>query len=687
MNWRRWFVLALALGLSLATGPITQAQEGGAQESGTKVHALSLGDAPKYGRDFKHLDYVNPDAPKGGTISTGVTGTFDSFNPFIIKGTPAGLGGLFETLTTQTDDDALSEYGLIAESMEVATDKSWIIYDLRPEARWHDGQPITADDVVFSFETLMAKGHPQYRYYYGDVAGAEKLGERRVKFQFKHGGNRELPVIMGQLPILPKHWWESRNFENVLLEPPLGSGPYKLGKFEMGRTYTMERVQDYWGKDLPINIGTNNYDFRRVTYFKDPEIQMEAFKAGSLDVRPNENSSKRWATGYDFPAVKDGRVVKETIPHENPAGIQGFIFNLRKPLFQDPKVRQALTYAFDFEWSNKTLFYGLYTRTRSFFQNSEMEAKGLPSPEELEILTPLKDQIPPEVFTTEYNPPKTDGSGNPRDNLAKAAALLEEAGWTVENGRRVKDGRPFEMEILVNDQPMERVALPFAQNLERIGIKATVRIVDSAQYQARTEEFDFDMTSDIWGQSLSPGNEQWEFWGSKAANTPGSRNSIGIKNPAIDKLIELIVNAQTREDLIIRCRALDRVLQWNHYLVPHFHSGAFFVAYWNKFGMPEKRPDPLYLYGSGAWWLDPAKQAALAGKQNAEQPVEQAAATPAPAPAQTQPAGDAPMPAAQPTPAGEVAADRGQSPLIYAGGAIAVVVIAYLLGRRGRKSS
>jgi microcin C transport system substrate-binding protein len=679
MNARRWFVLALVLGLSALPGAASQAQEGG-----TKVHALTLGDAPKYGPDFKHLDYVNPDAPKGGTYSIGGMGTFDSFNGFIIRGTPAGLPGLFETLTTQTEDDALSEYGLIAESMEVAPDKSWIIYNLRPEARWHDGKPITADDVVFTFNTLIEKGHPQYRYYYADVAAVEKLGERRVKFQFKHGGNRELPVIMGQLPVLPKHWWESRNFENVLLEPPLGSGPYKLGRFEMGRSYTMERVPDYWGKDLPINIGTDNYDQVRVTYFKDPEIQMEAFKAGTLDIRPNENSAKRWATGYEFPAVKDGRVVKETIEHKNPAGIQGFVFNIRKPMFADRKVREALIYAFDFEWSNKALFYGLYKRTRSYFQNSEMEAKGLPSPEELEILNPLKDQIPPEVFTTEYNPPTTDGSGNARDNLAKASALLNEAGWTVENGRRVKDGKPFEFEIMVDDQPMERVALPFAQNLERMGIKATVRVVDSAQYQARSEDFDFDMTSDIWGQSLSPGNEQLEFWGSKAAKTPGSRNSIGIENPAVDALIQLIVTAQTREDLIIRCRALDRVLQWNYYLVPHFHSGTYRVAFWNRFGMPEKRPDPLYGYGSSGWWIDQTKDAALAGKKNADQPVQQAAA--APAPTQPQPAPETTTPAAQTAPAdAETPEDRGQSPLIYAGAAIAVFVVAYFLGRRGRK--
>ncbi len=683
MALRPW--LKLALLVAFAAAPALPAPQAAWAQEGVKLHALTLGDAPKYGPDFKHLDYVNPDAPKGGTLNMGVTGTFDSFNPFIIKGDPAGLGGLYEALTTQVDDDSLSEYGLLAESMEVAEDKSWIIFNLRPEARWHDGVPITADDVVFTFNTLIEKGNPQYRYYYADVEKAEKLGDLRVKFQFKVAGNRELPVIMGQLAILPKHWWETRNFENVLLEPPLGSGPYKLGKFDMGRFYTMERVPDYWGKDLPINIGTNNYGETRVTFFQDPEVQMEAFKAGTLDLR-GENSASRWATRYEFPAVKDGRVIKEKIPHANPVGIQGFIFNIRKPLFQDRKVREALIYAFDFEWLNKNLSYGQYTRTRSYFQNSEMEAKGLPSPEELEILNPLKDQIPPEVFTTEYNPPVNDGSGNARENLAKAAALLNEAGWKIENGKRVKDGRPFEFEIIDDDPGGQRTLLPFAQNLEKMGITATVRVVDSSQYQARAENFDFDMTTKIWGVSLSPGNEQREFWGSRAADTPGSDNLIGIKNPAVDKLIDLIVMAPTREDLIIRCKALDRVLQWNYYLVPNFNLAAFRIAYWNKFGMPDKRPDPLYGYGGGSWWIDPAKEAALAGKKNAEQPTQTAQAAPAPTEPQPAPATQPAAPAEQPAP-GAATSERGQSPLIYAGGAIVVFVVAYLLGRRRRKDS
>ena len=669
MALRRW--LTCALFAAAFAHPLLALPTAAMAQEGVKVHALTLGDAPKYGPDFQHLDYVNPDAPKGGTINLGATGTFDSFNPFILKGTPAGLPGLYETLTTSPDDDTMTEYGLLAASMEVAEDRSWVIFNLRPEARWHDGEPITADDVVFTFDILMDKGNPVYRYYYADVDKVEKLDEHRVKFQFKHAGNRELPVIMGQLSILPKHWWEKRNFEDVLLESPLGSGPYKLGKFDMGRSFTMERVTDYWGKDLPINIGTDNYDKVQYNYFQDPEIQMEAFKAGALDMRPNENSAKRWATGYEFPAVQDGRVHKEMIPHKNPTGIQGFIFNLRKPLFQDRKVREALIYGFDFEWSNKTLFFGQYARTRSFFENSEMEAKGLPSPAELAILEPLRGQIPPEVFTAEYNPPSTDGTGNIRDNLAKAAALLDEAGWKVENGQRVKDGKPLAFEFLLDDPALERIALPYVQNLERIGVKATVRVVDSAQYESRMESFDFDMTSDIWGQSNSPGNEQREFWGSQAANSPGSRNTIGIKNPAIDKLIDLIVSAQTREDLITRCLALDRVLQWNYYLVPNFHLAAFRVAYWDKFGMPATRPNPLYGYGSSSWWIDPQKEAALASKKEA-QAVEAAPAAPAPAPAAS----------AEGAPAAP--ADRGQSPIIYGTAALVVFVVAYLLGRRGR---
>ena len=633
-------------------------------QEGVKLHALSLADAPKYPADFTHLDYVNVDAPKGGTVTFGAIGTFDSFNAYIVKGSPAGLPGLIETLTTSPDDDTLSEYGLIAESMEVATDKSWIIFNLRPEATWQDGTKITADDVIFSFEALTTKGDPFFRYYYKDVTGAQKLGEQRVKFTFSTSGNRELPAIMGQLPILPKHFWEKRNFEDVLIEPPLGSGPYRLERFDLGRSYAMHRVAEYWGKDLPINKGTSNYDEVRIEYFRDPTVALEAFKSGTIDFR-QENRAKDWATAYNIPAVKDGRVIMELVPHRNPSGMQGFVFNIRKPVFADPKVRQALILAFDFEWSNKALFYDQYTRSRSFFQNSEMAATGLPSPEELAILEPLKDQIPREVFTSEYRPPETDGSGNARANLELAGKLLDEAGWSVANGKRVKDGKEFEFEILLDDPAFERISEPYAQNLRKLGVTATLRRVDDAQYEKRTEEFDFDMISIVIGQSLSPGNEQREFWGSAAADSRGSRNFIGIKDAAIDKLVDLIISAPTRADLIVRCRALDRVLQWRYYVVPHWHLPAFRIAYWNKFGMPARRPEPLYGMGTAAWWIDPAKVLALKSGSSTTPPAEPAANV-----AQTPPA--------EPTaPAGQ-----GQSPILYLFAGIAAIAVILFLRRR-----
>lgn len=677
MALRRWFAFAIVFGLIAIPGTAIQAQD-----SGTKVHALTLGDAPKYGPDFKHLDYVNPDAPKGGTVNYGVLGTFDSFNPYIVKGTPAGLPGLIETLTASTEDDILSEYGLIAESIEIAPDKSWMIFNLRPEARWHDGKPITAEDVVFSFDTLMEKGDPSYRSYYGDVVKAEALAERRVKFTFKSGGNRELPVIMGQLPVFPKHWWATRKFEDVLLEPPLGSGPYKVASFDLGRGYTMERVPDYWGKNVPVNVGTDNYDRNIYTYYRDPEVQMEAFKSGRIDIR-SENSAKRWATGYDFPAIKDGRVLKEKFRHVRPAGLQGFIINTRRPFFADRKVREALIYAFDFEWENKTLFFGEYTRTRSYFENSELAARGLPTEEELKILEPLRGKIPDEVFTTEYNPPKTDGSGNNRDNLAKAAQLLDEAGWKVESGKRVKDGKPFEFEILIDDPAFERVVQPIAQNLQRIGITASVRmLVDASQYESRVEEFDFDMLVGGWGQSLSPGNEQREFWGSAAAGLKGSRNYVGIKDSAIDTLVEQLINAPTRHDLIIHCRALDRVLQWNYFVVPNWYLAADRLAYWNKFSKPSKRPDPPYGVGTSGWWIDPQRASTIeASKQAETSPPAQGQPAPADA-TQSQAVDQSNQPAESAQPE-----ERGRSPLIYAGGAVLVVIVAYLLGRRRSRKS
>jgi microcin C transport system substrate-binding protein len=613
----RWLQGAVMAALLLAAG---LAPELAAADSPVRtVHALAMNGEPKYGPDFKHLDYVNPDAPKGGEVRFAALGSFDTVNPFPLRGTTAaaGSGTPFETLLASTDDEPFTEYGLLAESIEVPDDRSWVAFNLRPQARWHDGTPVTAADVVFSFETLRDHGHPFYRAYYASVAKAEAEGDRKVKFTFKPGDNRELPLIIGQMPILSKAYWQGKDFEATTLTPPLGSGPYKVAAVEPGRSLTLQRVPDYWGKDLPINAGQHNFDTIRYEYYRDANVAVEALKAGNYDFR-QENISKMWATAYDTPAIRDGRLIKEEIPNNVPAGMQGFIFNIRKDIFKDPRVREAIGYAFDFEWTNKTLFYGLYTRTRSYFDNSELAATGLPSPEELKILEPYRGKIPDEVFTTAYQPPKSDGSGNNRANLRLAAELLKKAGWEVKNGVLVngQTGTPLTFEFLLEDSSFERPVLPFVQNLQRLGIKVSVRTVDSSQYQKRLDNFDFDMTLSGFGESLSPGNEQRDFWGSASADTPGGRNLIGIKDPVIDALVDLVISAPDRQALITRTHALDRVLQWGFYVVPNWHSNKFRVIYWNKLAHPAKTPP--YNLAIDSWWVDPAKAAALAGKQTAQ---------------------------------------------------------------------
>ena len=567
------------------------------------VHAIAMHGTPKYPAGFDHFDYVNPNAPKGGEVRLAAVGsTFDSLNPFIIKGVPAqGAAMPFETLLTSSADEAFSEYGLIAQSLETPADRSWVIFHLNPKARWQDGKAITADDVLFSFDTIRSKGQPQYRFYYQAVDKAEKLGDLTVKFSFKPGDNRELPLIMGQLPILPKHYWQGRDFEKTTLEPPLGSGPYRITKFEPGRYVELERVKEYWGANLPVRKGENNFDKIRYDYYRDSVVALEAFKAGEFDWR-QESSAKMWATGYgDWAAVGQGKGVQKAFPNQRPTGMQGFIYNLRRPLFQDPKVRQALAYAFDFEWSNKTLFYGQYTRTNSYFDNSELAAKSLPDAQELKILTPLKDRIPPEVFTSIYHAPDSDGSGNNRPNLRIAMKMLEQAGWRVVDGKLVKDGQPFVFEILLDQAIWERISLPFVRNLSRLGIEAKVRTIDTAQYKRRMDNFDFDMAVGLWPASQSPGNEQRGYWGSEAADETGGDNMGGIKNPAIDRLIDELVSAPDRQALIEHTRALDRVLLWNHYVIPHWHLGVDRIAYWTKFGMPAIIP----AQGTSlmTWWI------------------------------------------------------------------------------------
>lgn len=579
-----WALLVLAAPAAAQDGPTSETEQGQAR------HAIAMHGAPKYGPDFPHMDYVVPDAPKGGTLKQFATGSFDSLHPWIVKGTPpVGLGLVYDTLMTSSADEAFTEYGLAAESIEVPEDRSWVTFTLRPEARFHDGQPMTADDVLWTFNALRDKGAPFYRFYYANVATVETLGERRIKFTFDGAVNRELPLILGQMPVLPKHYWADKDFAEATLTPPLSSGPYRIAAWEPGRYVEYERVPDYWGKDLPVNVGRYNFDRIRYDYYRDTTVALEAFKAGAYDLRP-ENVSKLWATGYDVPALRSGELVKEEFAHHRPSGMQGFGFNLRRPLFADPKVRQALAYAFDFEWSNANLFYGQYTRTDSYFDNSDLASTGLPDEAEQALLTPLKDSVPPEVFTQTYEPPSSAGQGALRQNLRTAMALLREAGWTVENGTLTKDGQPFTFEILLSSPTFERVALPFTQNLKRLGITTTVRTVDSAQYQNRMDSFDFDMTVVSWGQSLSPGNEQREFWGCPAAQTPGSRNYTGICSPAIDSLIDTIIQAGDREALVTAVRALDRVLLWNHLVIPHWHIPYDRLAYWNKFGMPDTVP-------------------------------------------------------------------------------------------------
>jgi microcin C transport system substrate-binding protein len=570
------------------------------------THGLSIHGDLKYDPRFPHFAYVNPAAPKGGSVRLAATGTFDNLNPFILKGVPPqGIGTTFETLLVTSADEPSSEYGLIAETIQTPPDRSWVAFTLRPVARFHDGSPITVEDVVWTFQTLRTQGHPLYRSYYAAVAGVEQTGPRTVRFTFKAGDNRELPVIVGQLPVLSKAYWAGRDFTRTTLQAPLGSGPYRVESFEPGRSITYRRVPDHWAAALPVNVGRHNFDTIRYDYYRDGTVALEAFKAGAYDFRA-ENSAKNWATAYDVPAVADGRIRKELIPNQIPTGMQGFVYNTRRAVFRDPRVRAALATAFDFEWSNAHLFYGAYTRTHSYFSNSELASRGLPGEAELAVLAPFRGRVPDEVFAREYRPPSTEPDGV-RPNLVRALALLRRAGWVVRDMRLVhaETGQPLSFEILIDEPTWERIALPFVKNLERLGVTARVRTVDSAQYEYRLKQFDFDMTVAVFPQSLSPGNEQVDYWASVTADTPGSRNLAGVRDPVVDRLIEQLIAAPDRPALVARTRALDRVLLWGHYVVPHWHITAYRVAYWNRFARPAV--SPKYSLGFDTWWIDPAK--------------------------------------------------------------------------------
>ncbi|MCB1479168.1 MAG: extracellular solute-binding protein [Tepidamorphaceae bacterium] len=592
---------------------------GAAQAQGDEWrHGLSLFGKLKYPAGFSHYDYVNPDAPKGGTFRRATIGTFDTLNPFNIKGNPAALSSaIYDTLLADAADEPSSEYGLLAEAVKYPDDFSSVTFKLRENARWHDGTPVTVDDVVWSLSALK-EAHPFYNAYYRNVTGAVVSAPNEVTFTFDQTGNRELPLIVGQMPVLPKAYWEStgkdgtpRDFKASTLEPPMGSGPYRFGEIQPGRSVSFERVEDYWGKDVPVNVGQNNFDRLTVEYFRDLNVMVEAFKADSFDFHM-ENSAKRWATEYGFPAVKRGDVITETFQTKQAEPMQAFVFNTRLKKFADPRVRQAFNYAFDFEWMNENVFFDQYKRTESYFQNSELQATGLPGPKELELLEPLRDKIPPEVFTEEYHNPVGGGPKAMRGNLREAKKLLEEAGWTIQD-RVLKnaDGETMTLEFLTVSPDSERIIAPYIQSLERLGIKGTIRVVDSSQYQARTDGFDFEVITGQFAQSLSPGNEQRDYWSSASADRRGSRNLIGIKDEAVDTLVEAIVFAKDRETLVAACKALDRVLLWNHYVVPQFYSPDIRTARWNRFSRPETMPD--YRFTTDTWWWDAEKAGSIKG--------------------------------------------------------------------------
>ncbi|TMJ87026.1 MAG: ABC transporter substrate-binding protein [Alphaproteobacteria bacterium] len=617
-----------ALAPALGTATILPAL--GADEAHTATgevvwrHALSLFGDIKYPAGFKRFDYVNPDAPKGGIARMISIGTFDNFNIAVagVKGSIAPAAAMiYETLMARSQDEVATEYGLLAEGAAHSDDFGWVIYRLRKEARWHDGKPVTPEDVMFSIEVLK-KYSPMYGSYYRHVVKTEKFGERDIKFTFDSPGNRELPTIVGELIVLPKHHWEGtdsqgrkRDISATTLEPPLGSSAYRIKDFVAGRSVSLERVKDYWGAKLPTQVGLNNFDEMRFEFFRDNLVALEAFKADQADWIA-ENSAKQWATAYDFPAIAEKRVIKEEFPISDSGRMQGFALNLRREQFKDARLRRAFNYAYDFEEMNKQLFYGQYKRINSYFEGTELAASGLPEGQELQILETVRDKVPSEVFTTPYANPV---GGNPeavRGNLREAMKLLKEAGYDIRERKLVDAaGKPVSVEILVQDPSAERIALFYKPSLERIGVTTSIRVVDDAQYQNRIRSFDFDIVMDVWGESLSPGNEQREFWGSQSADQPGSKNVVGIKNPAVDALIDKVIFAKDRAGLVAATKALDRVLLWNFYVVPQFTYPFSRYARWDRFSHAE----PLPKYGRSGlpalWWYD-SEKAARIGKRS-----------------------------------------------------------------------
>ncbi len=573
-------------------------------------HAIAMHGEAKYPKEFTRFDYTSSKATKGGKLRLFGTGTFDSLNEFIAKGNPAeNLGLLYDTLMVSAADEPFTQYGLLAKTIEYPNDRSWVIFHLRPEASFHDGHAVTAEDVVFTFNLLLEKGNPRYKFYYADISKVEAINDLSVKFTFKNNQNKELPLIVGQLPVLPKHFWQDKDFDKTSLASPLGSGPYTVGSIDAGRNITYIRKKSYWGAELPVNTGLYNFDEISIDYYRDSNVAIEALKANEYDFR-RENSSKFWATAYDVSSIKEQRLIKTEIQNKANNGIQGFIFNLRKSIFKDMELRKAMNYAFDFEWSNQTLFYNAYQRANSFFSNSELAATALPSEKELALLHPYKDQLPSSVFDEIYTSPISDGSGRSRKNLRAAKKILDNAGYyVIKNQLFNRNGEAIQFEILLVSSGFERIVNPFIKNLEKLGIKARIRLVDTSQYINRSRSFDFDMIVKTFAQSESPGNEQQNYWGSAAANIEGSGNLIGIQNPIVDKLLDHVVNANNRDELIVASQALDRVLLHHHYVIPQWFNDSNRIIYWNKFGMPDVSPayDRYYTTAIFTWWYDKQK--------------------------------------------------------------------------------
>lgn len=558
---------------------------------------------PKYSKNFTHFKYTNPNSPKYGKIFLAALDTFNSLNPFIDKGSPAdNMALIYDSLMVPSLDEENVSYTRLAEKIYYDDKRTWTAFKIHPQARWHDGKPVTADDLIWTFNTLVEKGTPFYRYYYQDIKKVTKLTTHIVKFDFKKA-NQEMPYILGQIYVLPKHYWEKNSFYKTDLTPPLGSGPYKIGKIVPGSQIVFERIKNYWGKNIPVNAGTYNFDAISYEYYRDQNIIREALKGGKIDFF-SENTAKEWANSYDIKPVKKGQLIKALIPHKNPQGLQALIFNTRKKIFQNPQVRWAIIHAFDFEWLNKNFFFGSYIRSSSYFNNSEMAANKLPDKKELKILNRFKGKLPPEVFTKIYAPPKNDGSGNARKNLRLAQQILSREGWKVKDQvlTHEKTGEKMKFTILVNSSQFENILIPFTRNLKVLGIQANIQVLNPSQFENKIRNFDYDMLQGGFGQSSSPGNEQYDFWGSKAADKPDSRNFTGIKDPIIDSLIDLVVKAQTQEDLIARVRSLDRALIWAHYVIPQWYYPYYRILYWNKFSIPKIRPQ--YGFKLETWSID-----------------------------------------------------------------------------------